>query len=119
MRGLNRVFIGGHLGADPELRDAGTTKVAKMRVATTDRFKDKDYTEWHSIEAWGLQAEHCAKYLRKGSKVFIEGSIHHTTWESEGKKHYKTVIKAESVQFLDSKSKEDVVATLPEADIPF
>jgi len=109
---VNRVFILGNLGADPELRTTTSgTSVCEMRIATNESWFDKqanerkDRTEWHRVIVWGASGENCAKYLGKGSKVFVEGRIQTREWEDQnGNKRYTTEIVASSVQFLDTKS---------------
>ena len=103
---LNRVQLIGNLGADPELRDAGSTKVCEMRVATAESWTDKggnkqENTEWHRIIVWGRMGENCAKYLEKGRQVYVEGRIQTRDWtDKEGTKRYTTEIVAKEVKFL-------------------
>lgn len=99
MDGINRVFIMGNLGADPELKiSAQGRAVMKLNIATSESWVDKesnirsDKTEWHRITVFGKQAEGLAKFVRKGWKVFVEGRIEHSTYEKEGQKHYATDI---------------------------
>jgi len=103
---LNKVMLIGHLGGDPELKDVNGTQLAKFSVATTKKWKDgnetKEKTEWHNISAWGKLAELCSKYLKKGSKVFIEGELNYSKSEKDGETKYFTTIKMDSVQFLSS-----------------
>lgn len=107
--GLNRVMLLGNLGADPELRATTSGQsVLKLRLATTERYKDKsgvwqDRTEWHAVTVWGKRAEGLARFLSKGSRLFIEGSIHTSSYEKEGKKYYRTEINASNVILCDSK----------------
>src|SRR5690606_5417695 len=85
-RGINKVILVGNLGQDPELRYTGTgTAVCNMRVATNEAYKDADgnmveKTEWHSVVAWGRLGEICAEYLKKGSHVYVEGSLQPYSW---------------------------------------
>ena len=109
-RGVNRVTIIGNLGADPETRySQGGQAVTKIRVATSESWKDKqtgdkvEKTEWHSITFFGRLAEVAGEYLRKGSKVYIEGSLSTSSWEKDGQKHYKTEIVAREMQMLDGR----------------
>ena len=97
----------GNLGADPEVRyTQSNTAIATFNVATTERFKDsngefKENTEWHRVVAWGRLAEIAQQYLRKGSSVYIEGSIQTRQWEDkDGQKRYTTEIKALGMQML-------------------
>jgi len=106
---VNRVSILGHLGADPELRNTkGGTAVCNLRVATSEKWKDRDgnmqeKTEWHRIVVWGKQAESCGKYLSRGRQVFVEGSLETREWnDRDGNKRQTTEIKARNVVFLGS-----------------
>jgi single-strand DNA-binding protein len=109
-RGINKVIIIGHLGADPETRamPSGTT-VANIRVATTESWKDRqsgdqqERTEWHNIALFGRTAEVAAEYLRKGSQVYIEGRLRTRKWQDkQGNDRYTTEIVANDMQMLGS-----------------
>ena len=108
---LNKFMGIGNLGADPELRTTGSgTSVCEMRIAINESWYDKnagerkERTEWVRVVVWGASGENCAKYLSKGSKVFVEGRIQTREWEDkDGNKRYTTEIVASSVQFLDTK----------------
>ncbi|MBK8011539.1 MAG: single-stranded DNA-binding protein [Deltaproteobacteria bacterium] len=107
MASINKVFLIGNLGADPEVRfTASSSAVANFRIATTDVWNDKngqrqERTEWHRIVVWGKQAEHCGEYLKKGRSVHVEGRIQTREWEDkEGSKRYTTEIVADRVTFL-------------------
>lgn len=108
MAGINKVIIVGRLGKDPELKDAGSSKVCSFSVATSREWtKDgekKSKTEWHEIRVWGKLAEICGKHLKKGSQAYVEGELETQTWEKDGNKHSRTIINAQTVQFLGSKS---------------
>ena len=107
--GLNRVMLFGNLGADPELRTtAGGQSVLKLRVATAESYLDRDKqrqyrTEWHSVVVWGKRAEALARFLRKGSSVFVEGSLRTSSYEKDGQKRYKTEVNATNI-ILGSKA---------------
>ena len=112
-RGLNKVMLIGNLGADPEIKYSPTgTAVANFNVATAERRKNRDgewedSTEWHRIVMWGKQAETCKDYLKKGSKVFIEGRIQTRSWDDQsGQRHYMTEIAGQNMIMLDSKSQD-------------
>lgn len=99
-KGVNKVILLGNLGKDPEVKFTPSgTAVAKFTVATSDRFKDKegqwqDRTEWHNVTAWARTAEIAGEYLKKGNKVYIEGSLRTHSWDDKqtGQKKYMTEI---------------------------
>lgn len=103
---LNKVQLIGFLGQEPDVKTLqGGSTVAKLSVATSERWVDKqgqkqEKTEWHRVEAWGKLAEICQKYLTKGRQVYVEGKLQTRMWEKEGQKHYSTEIVASTVQFL-------------------
>ena len=106
-KGLNLVQLIGHLGKDPESRTTGGgTTVVSMRMATADQRKDKDgnwadQTEWHSVVAFGTTAENCARYLKKGRQVYVQGKIQTRKWQDkDGNDRYSTEIVAFQVMFL-------------------
>src|SRR5256885_14261992 len=99
-RGINKVILIGNLGADPETRamPSGTT-VANLRVATSESWRDKqtgeqqERTEWHRVALFGRLAEIAGEYLRKGSQVYIEGSLRTRKWQDkQGNDRYSTEI---------------------------
>ena len=107
---LNKVLLIGRLGQDPELKYTQSgIAVAKFSMATSQQWKDQDgntqdKTEWHNVVAWRRLAEICAEYLKKGSKVYLEGSLSTSSWEDENKKkHYRTEIVLNDMIMLDSK----------------
>ncbi len=110
-RGVNKVILIGNLGADPEVRYMPSGgAVANVSVATTDSWKDKqtgqnqEKTEWHRVVMFNRLGEIAGEYLRKGSKVYIEGSIRTNKWQDkQGVDRYTTEIVANTMQMLDSK----------------
>ena len=100
MSSVNKAIILGNLGRDPEIRATQDgTLVANLSVATSESWKDrntgdrKERTEWHRITVWGKLAEICEKYLRKGSKVYLEGKIQTRKWtDQNGQDRYTTEI---------------------------
>ena len=107
-RGINKVIIIGNLGADPETRamPSGTT-VANLRVATSESWRDKqtgeqqERTEWHRVALFGRLAEIAGEYLRKGSQVYIEGSLRTRKWQDkQGNERYSTEIIGNDLQML-------------------
>jgi single-strand DNA-binding protein len=103
MDGVNKVFILGNLGADPELRmNPGGNAVLKLRVATNESWLDKEKVkqervEWHRVTVFGRRAEGLAKFVRKGMRVFVEGRNQTSTYDKDGQKHYSTEIIADQV----------------------
>jgi len=109
-KGINKVIIIGNLGNDPELKYLPSGgAVTNITVATSESWKDKqtgqqqERTEWHRVAIFGKLAEIAAEYLRKGSKVYIEGALRTRQWEKDGVAHYTTEIIASDLQFLDGK----------------
>ena len=109
-RGINKVILIGNLGRDPETRyTQGGGPVTNFSVATSENWRDKgsgeqqERTEWHNVVCFGRLAEIAGEYLKKGSKVFIEGSLRTTNREKDGQKHYRTEIMARELQMLDSR----------------
>lgn len=108
MNGVNKVIIVGSLGADPETRyTAAGGAVTNIRVATTEKWKDKESgetkesTEWHRIVFFGRQAEVAGQYLKKGSPVYVEGKLKTRKWEDkDGATRYTTEIVADNLQLL-------------------
>jgi single-strand DNA-binding protein len=114
-KSLNKVTLIGHLGKDPELSyTASGIAVAKFSVATGERWKDEsgnfqERTEWHNIVAWRKLAEICGQYLKKGSKVYLEGKLQTRSWDDKntGVKRYATDIVADDLIMLDSKGSSE------------
>ena len=119
---MNRVFLIGNLTKDPEVTTTTNDVVnCKFSVAVTRRYNraggGKD-TDFFTIVCWRGLAENCGKYLRKGSKVGICGSIQNKNYEtSDGIKRYSTEIVADEVQFLSSRNETDEVNELPEVSV--
>ena len=114
-RGVNKVMVVGNLGADPEVRYMPSGgAVANIRVATTESWKDKqsgeqqERTEWHRVVLYNRLGEIANDYLKKGSKVYVEGSLRTNKWQDQnGQERYTTDIIANNLQMLDSKRMED------------
>jgi single-strand DNA-binding protein len=107
-RGINKVILVGNLGADPETRamPSGTT-VANLRIATSESWRDKqsgeqqERTEWHRVVLFGRLGEIAAEYLKKGSQVYIEGSLRTRKWQDkQGQERYSTEIVGNDMQML-------------------
>ena len=111
MKGVNKAIIVGNLGADPDVRySANGNAITKIRVATSESWKDKqsgetkEKTEWHRITAFGRLAEIMGEYLKKGSQVYIEGRLQTSQYEKEGQTHYSTDIIADTMQMLGGRA---------------
>ena len=108
MASVNKVILVGNLGADPETRYMPSgDAITNIRIATTDRWKDKgsgemkEATEWHRIAFFGRLAEIAGQYLKKGSQVYVEGRIRTRKWQDkDGQDRYSTEIVADAMQLL-------------------
>ncbi len=111
MASINKVIIVGNLGRDPEMRTFPSgDQVANVTIATTDKWKDKqsgemkEATEWHRVVFNGRLAEIVGQYLRKGSQVYVEGSLRTRKWtDQSGVEKYSTEIRADQMQMLGSR----------------
>ena len=110
MASVNKVILVGNLGRDPEMRYLPSGEaVANLAIATTDKYKDKtgqmvEQTEWHRVSFFGRTAEVCGQYLKKGSQVYVEGSIRTRKYtDKEGVEKYATEIRGDRMQMLGSK----------------
>ncbi|MGH8426723.1 MAG: single-stranded DNA-binding protein [Gammaproteobacteria bacterium] len=107
-RGVNKAILIGNLGADPEMRyTQGGKAVANLRIATSERWKDKqtgeqqERTEWHRVVLFGKLGEIAGEYLKKGSQVYLEGRIQTRKWQGQdGQDRYSTEIVADTMQML-------------------
>lgn len=122
---MNRVTLFGNLGADPELRStSGGQAVLKMRLATSERYKDKseqwqERTEWHNVIVWGKRAEGLSRILSKGSTVLVEGSLRTSSYDKGGEKRYKTEVVASELKLAGGKRTErDDSQRHPGASVP-
>jgi single-strand DNA-binding protein len=123
MGSLNKALLIGRLGKDPEVRyTENNTAVATINIATSERYRDgngdwQEKTEWHRVVCWSRLAEVAQQYLKQGSQVYIEGSIHTRQWQDkDGQTRYTTEIKAGVLQMLDSKPKNEGDAQSPARD---
>lgn len=133
---MNKAMLIGHLGADPEIREAAEGRpVANLSVATTEHWRKRgsealeSRTEWHRVVCFGRLAEITGAYLHKGSKVFIEGRMQTRKWQDpEGQDRYTTEIVARSLELLDRKPADSSAGHAPadagpaavfDDDIPF
>lgn len=126
---INKVILVGNVGADPEVRALdGGAKVARIRLATTERIynkeknETKELTEWHSITLWRGLAEVVDKYIRKGAQIYIEGKLRTREYDKNGVKCYATEIVAEELKMLGKREgvsqSAPAPAPAPVVDIP-
>lgn len=113
MSGINKVILVGNLGADPETKSlTNGDAVTNVTIATSETWKDKqtgekrEKTEWHRVVFFRRLGEIAGDYLKKGSKVYIEGKLQTRQWEKDGQKHYTTEIVASELHMLDSRGEE-------------
>ncbi len=127
MAALNKVLLIGNLGADPEVKTLPSgDKVANIRLATTESYKNKngeriEETEWHRVEFWGGLAGVVEQYVKKGDSLYVEGRIRTEKYtDSSGVDKYSTRIRATSMQMLNRKDSSSVVSAKMEDDgLPF
>ncbi len=126
-KSVNSVTILGNVGKDPEIRSTGGgTAVASFSIATSYKAKDREeVTTWHNITAFGRTAEIVRDYVRKGSKLYVEGRLDNQQWEKDGQQHYKTVIIVNELVLIDGSGKreeprqENNEVEIDENSIPF
>lgn len=109
-RGVNKVVIIGNCGGDPEMKQMPNgNAVANVTIATSESWKDKntgqqtEHTEWHKVVFFNRLAEIVGQYVKKGSKIYIEGKLKTRSWEQDGVKRYTTEVVANEMQMLDSR----------------
>ncbi len=122
---VNKVTLVGNLGADPELKQTKNgVSVTTLALATNEIQQDSkgektEHAEWHRVVLWRRLAEIAAEHLKKGSKVYVEGSLRSRSWQdAEGNKRTLTEIIGERLTMLDGKKEETMTAALPEQDVP-
>ena len=126
MRGVNKVIVIGNLGADPEARQFNNGgSVTNISVATSEQWTDKqsgekrEATEWHRVSLFNRLGEIAAQYLRKGSKVYIEGSLRTRKYQApDGSDRYATEIRADQMQMLDSNDDNNRKTSHPDRQKP-
>lgn len=126
MSSVNKVIIVGNLGDDPKINysSSGST-ITNLSVATTESYKDKqgekqEKTEWHRVVMYNKLAEIAGEYLKKGSKVYLEGKLQTRKWtDKQGAEHYTTEIVSNEMKMLGSKANASKQADDDEIDVPF
>lgn len=124
-RSVNKVILIGNLGKDPEVRYTGSgVAVATFSVATNESWRDpegntQERTEWHNIVAWRKLAEICGEYLKKGSKLYLEGRLQYRTYDDKnGVKRFVTEIVMDEMVMLDSRGRDATSASEPGGSAP-
>lgn len=115
---VNKVILIGNVGTDPEVRAMeGGTKVARLRLATTERFRDrqtnenKEHTEWHTVTLWRGLADVVDRFVHKGSQIYVEGRLRTREWtDQQGNKRYSTEILADTMNLLGRRAEGGQVA---------
>ena len=109
-KGINKVIIVGNLGNDPDTRYMPNgNAVTRVSIATSESWKDKqtgqsnERTEWHRVVFFNRLGEIAGEYLKKGSKIYVEGQLKTNQWEKDGQKHYTTEIIGREMQMLDAR----------------
>lgn len=133
---INKVILVGNVGADPEIRTLdGGAKVARIRLATTERVynkeknESKELTEWHNITLWRGLADVVDRYVRKGAQLYIEGKLRTREYEKNGAKCYATEIVGDELKMLGRKEasapatpqptrQQAIPVTMPDVDLP-
>jgi len=128
MGSYNRVTLVGNLGQDPEVKSTQSGRsVCNLNIAVNEVWKDKqgqkqERTDWFRCTVWGDQGDNCAKFLKKGRQVLVEGKLQNRTWEDkDGQKRYATDVVADRVVFLGGGGDRDTGSQVPPDDdsIPF
>jgi len=121
-RGVNKVILIGNIGKDPETRySAGGSAITSLTLATSESWKDKqsgemqERTEWHRVSMFGRLAEIAGEYLKKGSKVYIEGKLQTRKWQDQsGQDKYTTEIVASEMQMMDGRTQDQPAQPAPQ-----
>ena len=119
---LNRVTLIGNLGSDPDIRPTAEGMVCTFSIATNEFIGSesiKPHTEWHNIVTFGKLAQNCSKFLKKGSKVFLEGRLRTSAYtDKDNHEQIRTKINAATVQFLDRRQDESELTLTLESSEP-
>lgn len=133
---MNKVFLIGRLTADPELKTAGTkldgkdVKICNMRFVVNRKTRNGSEADYYSLKAWRELGENCSKFLKKGSKIAVSGDISIRTYQKDGVDKTIVEVNADAVEFLDTKSQEQVTSSydkrndiemkpIADTDLPF
>jgi single-strand DNA-binding protein len=130
MSSVNKVILLGNIGKDPEVRETKAGNIVNLTMATSEKYTDKsgqkqENTEWHNLVVFGKLADVVAKYVKKGDKLYVEGSITTRKWEDkEGNTRYTTEVKVRDLTMLGGAEKKSTQPTAvavgdDEDDLPF
>lgn len=119
MSSVNKTFLMGSVGRDPEVKEINGTKYASFTLATNESYKDKNgdrqtITDWHNIVCWRNTADIVERFVKKGSQLFVEGKLRTRSWEKDGEKRYVTEVIADNIQLLGKKEDSAPTATAPQ-----
>jgi single-strand DNA-binding protein len=122
MSSVNKTFLLGSVGRDPEVKEINGAKYASFTLATNESYKDKNgdrqtITDWHNIVCWRNTADIVERFIKKGSQLFVEGKLRTRSWEKDGEKRYVTEVIADNIQLLGKK--EDSAPTASAAPQKF
>ena len=123
---LNKAILIGRVGRDPDMRTTGSGAVARLSVATSERYRDKrnggeivEKTEWHTVTAFGRLAEIVGEYVHKGALVYVDGKIETRKYEKDGVERYATGIVASELRILSLRGERRGGQAPEDPDIPF
>lgn len=127
---MNLVILIGYVGADPEVRETQNSKVANIRLATSERYKDKngeyqDATEWHRLVIWGATANYVQQYVKKGDRLSVQGKLTTRSYEKDGETKYITEVRVFKLDNLSPKKsapatpEPEQAATAGDDGVPF
>lgn len=119
---VNKLILLGRLGTDPEVKMVGEVKVAQFNIATSEKYKDVEKTEWTTVVCWRGLADVVEKYLKKGDLVYVEGRKETQTWEKDGETKYKVVMQCNVMKMLGGNKNATTSAPTPiepNNDLPF
>jgi len=112
---VNKVILIGRLGKAPEIRQTEKSNIASFTIATSEKYGDKETTQWHNCKAFGQTADNIAKYFGKGDMIYVEGKITYNATEKDGVKRTFTDIIVNTFAFIGGKKQDATAADVPAA----
>ena len=118
---MNKIFLKGRIGHDWEVKDLGENKVANTSLATSEKYKGEEKTQWHRLNAWNKTAEILSQYTKKGSELLIEGKVEYRDWnDKDGNKRTSTEIIVERFHFIGGSAATSPIGEPKKSrDLPF